>query len=349
MDSLVSVIIPIYNMEKSIETTVESIKRQDYPSIEIILVDDGSTDNSYEVCRKISITDDRIRCFHIENCGSGPARNYGIEQAKGEYLYFPDADDYIEPEAIRIMLSATVENTCDLVVFGFKSVNNKGACIKEKSYVDSIQGGDSIRNNYADYMSMDWKWGIQGAPWNKLFKKSIVVENGILFPPLRRHQDEGFISRYMCFVQKVHFIPDILYTYYSNDLNKEWEKYPVNYIESVVGLYNIRKQTILMWNSSDVETRRIVERSYINSFIKAMELSFSPKMNLSRGNDRIIWIKDTIAKNGFDQIKKPEGLGRYQMLICCLVSKRLWHLLLFVMKIKIITEQTGLLSLIKKF
>ena len=100
MKPLVSIVIPIYNMGDSIESCVKSVLNQDYDNYEVILVDDGSKDNSLEVCNKIAATSALVKVIHTENRGSGPARNTGIENASGRYIYFPDADDYIEPNTI---------------------------------------------------------------------------------------------------------------------------------------------------------------------------------------------------------------------------------------------------------
>ena len=345
MKPLVSVVIPVYNMGSSLEQCVGSLLNQDYESYEIILVDDGSKDNSLEVCRKLEKNSQRIRVFHTENRGSGPARNVGIEAARGDYIYFPDADDYLEPNGLTTMVAAA-QDDCDLVVFGFRSAVRSGKVLKEKTYPDSIQSGNVIRRSYSDYIDMPNKWGIQGAPWNKLFKKSVIEKHNIEFPPLRRHQDEGFISRYMCFAERVHFIPGVLYTYYVNDLRKEWDKYPVTYIEDVNGLYQIRKQTILTWNPDDKQTRINVERSYINNFIKALELSFSPKMGFDP-RERTNWISEQIKKYHFQALKKEVGLSKYQKLICRLIDDGSLRTAMTVMRFKVCVEKTGLLAEIK--
>ena len=94
-DPLISVIVPVYNIEKYLERCVNSIREQTYTNLEILLVDDGSTDSSGTICDKFAEEDNRVRVFHKENGGSSSARNLGIAEAKGEYLGFVDSDDYI--------------------------------------------------------------------------------------------------------------------------------------------------------------------------------------------------------------------------------------------------------------
>lgn len=179
--------------------------------------------------------------------------------------------------------------------------------------------------------------GIQGAPWNKFFSLHIIKSNNILFPPLRRHQDEGFIGRYMCFCEKVVFIPDILYTYYINDLALEWKKYPVNYIDSVIGLYEVRKSTLLLWNKDDIETHDLVTKEFLCNTIKALELSFSPKMNLN-AKQRKEWIRQATFKSGINNIQAPSILGMYHKLIHKLVKRNSFTIVYCLLLLKIRLE-----------
>lgn len=103
---LVSIVVPIYNMGNSLEVCVNSLLKQKYPNVEILLIDDGSQDNSLEVCNDLKNRDNRIQVYHTENRGSGPARNYGIQNANGKYIYFPDADDILNEDAISILVEA---------------------------------------------------------------------------------------------------------------------------------------------------------------------------------------------------------------------------------------------------
>lgn len=334
---LVSVVVPIYNMGDKIEHCIQSILKQDYNNFEVVLVDDGSKDNSLEVCNKLAKNNSSIKVVHTENRGSGPARNTGIENSRGEYIYFPDADDYIEPETLSTLVKAMEGGKYDLVVFGFKSVNTKGEMVGTKTYPDLAQEGDFIRSSYADYMTTSSRLGIQGAPWNKFFKSSIIRDEVIEFPPLRRHQDEGFIGRYMCHVKNVHFIQNVLYTYYTNDLKLEWKKYPVDYIDAVIGLNNVRKETILTWNPCDTVTREMIQREYICNVIKALELSFSPKMGFDR-EKRTKWIKEKIKETKIKEVVVPSILGFYQKLMLLILKIIPFPVFYFSLWIKIKAE-----------
>lgn len=344
---LVSIIIPVYNMGNNIKTCTRSIMDQTYKNIEIILVDDGSKDNSLQQCIELSQEDERIKVIHTENRGSGPARNEGIINASGKYVYFPDADDYLDPRAIEILVKEIQNAKCDLIVFGYRYVGLNGELLSTKQYENYSFNSDLVRKNYSEYFSLSGKHTIQGAPWNKFFSLEVIKDNDIFYPTLRRHQDEGFIARYMNVSTKVVFIDETLYTYYVNDLEKQWDKYPVDYIEAVKGLYEERKSNVLQWNENDLKTHDLVYSEYICGFIKAIELSFSPKHRLNY-KKRKRWMLERIKDSEIDIVKVPTVLGRYQTIVINLIRKRKINRLYFILWIKVIIEKHGYLKRVKK-
>ena len=118
MNELVSIVVPIYNTEQYISKCIESLINQTYKNLEIILIDDGSTDNSFNICKKYQKEDERIKLFHKENGGVSSARNYGIKKATGEYICFCDSDDYYSLEALTIMTDTIRDSNADLCCFG---------------------------------------------------------------------------------------------------------------------------------------------------------------------------------------------------------------------------------------
>lgn len=331
---LVSIVVPVYNMGTKIECGVESLIKQTYQNIEIILVDDGSKDDSLVVCNKIAEKDNRVKVFHTENQGSGPARNYGISQAKGKYIYFPDADDILAGNAIEILVNSAEKSGVDLVVFGYRSMAPSGKVISRKKYVNTIVDGSVVRSNYLEYYGSYMPFSIQGAPWNKFFKRQVIEKNKVEYPPLRRHQDEAFIARYLTYCDKIQFIDNVFYTYYVNDIALQWDKYPINYIDAVIGLYKDRQNNMLTWNSDDSETHAGVYREFICNAIKALELSFSPKHGFDY-TMRLNWIKNKIEDSGIRNIDIPRGLGWYQTIVLKLITTKCYKLLYAVLKFKV--------------
>ncbi|MFX3660619.1 MAG: glycosyltransferase family 2 protein [Ectobacillus sp.] len=335
----VSVIIPVYNMADKIEKSVESILKQNYKNIEVILVDDGSKDESFRKCELLSNEHENIKVFHTENQGSGPARNYGIRMATGDYAYFPDADDLLEPNAIEILVDTMLRFKCDLIVFGFRNMNVQGKLISEKKYQQKIYMGDYIRRNYHKFFNMDDEFGIQGAPWNKFFDLHKIKKKKIEYPALKRHQDEVFISRYVNYVDKVCFIENVLYTYNTNDLKKEWDKFPVDYLDIVIKLKNYREDIIVKWNQQNEIVLDMIEREYICKVIKALELSFSKKFNFKQ-RDRKKWFSVIIQKSGLTETSIPKRFNmKYQEFVMSLVYQGKLNVLYFLIFTKVFVER----------
>lgn len=299
MQELVSIIVPVYNMGDKLEKSIQALRAQTYENIEIILVNDGSKDNSGEVCEKLAKQDSRITAIHTENKGSGPARNTGIAASKGDYLYFPDADDFLEPNAIEIMVAATGNGKYDLVVFGYKNCNSNDEVISERTYEEAEFTGDEIRSDYTEFFGMSRRFSIQGAPWNKFFSGKVVRENKIQYPALRRQQDEGFIARYMSHCGNAHFIPNVLYTYYLNTMGLTWQKFPQDYMECVMGIHAIFMETIASWNDNTKVKNMLLER-HISDVISALELAFSPKLGLNMVSRRT-WLNRQIKITKLDK------------------------------------------------
>lgn len=140
MEPLVSVIIPVYNVEKYLNQCIESVLTQKYSNLEVLLIDDGSTDMSAEICDYYCTVDSRVRCFHKPNGGAGSARNVGIKKAKGEYIYFLDSDDYIDETLFSSVIPFMSENNLDICFFSATVILedgltwNKNRCIKKIKY-----------------------------------------------------------------------------------------------------------------------------------------------------------------------------------------------------------------------
>ena len=126
MEPLISVVVPVYNVERYLDDCIESIRNQSYTNLEILLVDDGSTDSCSQMCDAWAEKDGRIRVIHKENAGLGMARNTGIQQAAGKYICFFDSDDYVAPDILSHACAAAEEHSSDVVLFGMTQVDDRG-------------------------------------------------------------------------------------------------------------------------------------------------------------------------------------------------------------------------------
>ncbi|MBQ7154232.1 MAG: glycosyltransferase, partial [Synergistaceae bacterium] len=186
---LISVIVPIYNVEKYLDRCVESIVNQTYKNLEIILVDDGSPDNCPAMCDNWAHKDSRIRVIHKQNGGLSSARNAGIDAAHGEYLGFIDSDDYILPEMYEVLLKLILENDADLSVCSFQRVDEDGMPLQDDSKeleAKVLIGGEIL----TEWMKGDWRYALVVT---KLCKAELF--HGLRFLDGRLHEDE-FIAHH---------------------------------------------------------------------------------------------------------------------------------------------------------
>ena len=278
---LVSIIMPVYNMGEHLRKSVPSVLNQTYQNIELILVDDGSKDNSLEVCRELAVKDNRIKVFHQDNQGSGPARNPGITNAAGQYAYFPDADDCMVPNAIESLIEKFEKYSCDMIVFGYKMIFSDGTERKFNDYPNEVFTGSYVRQNYDIFTGDKRRWEVQGAPWNKIFSLDIIKSNNVEFPALRRNQDEVFVMRYVNSAEKIALIDEIFYIHYPNDMRLAFNKFPIDYFEIVSSLNGFRMEYIYSWNPENRQVLNDICSGFIQSTTKSMMLLFNPKWELS--------------------------------------------------------------------
>jgi len=211
MDKKVSVIVPVYNTQKYLKRCIDSIVNQTYNNLDIILVNDGSTDNSLKICEEYEKIDDRIFIVSGKNYGVSHARNIGIEKAKGEYLYFADSDDYLEIDAIEKMLREFVNADGELIIAGYNEIENKEK-IAKKSW-----GNFRIKSNDAKKLILDEN-GAGGYLWNKLFKLSLIKKFEIKFDEkIYVWEDVLFVMEYLDKCKNVKLIDDIVYEYCRRD------------------------------------------------------------------------------------------------------------------------------------
>ena len=166
---MISVIVPIFNAEKYLHRCIKRILDQDYTDFELLLIDDGSTDNSGTICDEYTIMDNRMRVFHKENGGVSSARNWGLDNAIGEYIMFVDSDDYMLPGMLEVMLSTLESKKADLVVCG--TTETGGGYWRPIADVDySI---NQLKENFVSLLHTE----LLSPPWNKIYKKEIIGSN----------------------------------------------------------------------------------------------------------------------------------------------------------------------------
>ena len=208
MNELVSIVVPVFNAEKYLERCIKSISEQIYSNIEIILVDDGSTDNSKKICELWKKKDNRIQYIYQENAGVSSARNIGIDSANGDYIVFVDADDYLDINFICYMMSFQKDNDFDLIISNAIDVYDNGK-------TDEMNFGSEMvlldKNEAAvHFLASDL---FSSVCWGRLYKKSIV--NLIRFDlTMRIAEDSRFLWSAINACQKICVVPERHYFYY---------------------------------------------------------------------------------------------------------------------------------------
>ena len=179
MHPTVSIIVPVYNAEKTLARCVDSILNQTYEDYELLLVNDGSTDSSGALCDAYAARDSRVQVFHKENAGVSNARNLALSQARGTYLQFLDSDDWITPEATLSLVRAAEDHQCDLVISDFYRV--VGERVSHKGDIDE----DTVltREEYAAHMMENPADFYYGVLWNKLYCRQIVEDHHLRMDP----------------------------------------------------------------------------------------------------------------------------------------------------------------------
>lgn len=220
---LVSVIVPVYNVEEYLDECIQSIVNQSYKNLEIILVDDGAKDNSGNVCDQWKEKDDRIKVIHQENMGASGARNSALDMIEGEYICFVDSDDTIDEQYIELMYQNMIDNNSDMCIGQYYRKDLKSG---EKIYE---QKSDMINNN------MDWRYFMKMVYQNNYYATSCIklfkafLFDNVRYPIGKKHEDSAVILDIAIHCHNISQIEEALYYYRERPLSIMNEKNSVLY------------------------------------------------------------------------------------------------------------------------
>lgn len=267
MNSLISVIVPIFRVEQFLSRCVESIRNQTYKNIEILLIDDGSTDRCPEICDAYAKQDHRIQVIHKENGGLSDARNAGIEKARGDYLCFVDSDDYVQPTMVEHMLSEAKKNDVRLVIANLKAVDEKGYQVFE-SEKSPIHNGMFTAEELLPklYQKLGWYYIVA---WNKLYHRSLFDK--MRFPVGKIHEDEYIVAQIMWKARKIVCIDseEYLYIYQRKGsiMNSRQVQSQCDWLEALFQRFEFCKKEDIL-STFTAETRAVYFRELNNLFLK---------------------------------------------------------------------------------
>lgn len=204
-----SIIVPVYNSEKFLEKCVKSILAQTIYDFEVLLINDGSNDNSLTICRDFALSDSRIRVFNQQNSGQSKARNVGLENAKGEYIAFVDSDDWVDSDFFEKLIAACDKYDADV---------SCGSIIRERKF------SNKFRINYTSenvYIYPQKKIDVAKVPdmcyvWNKVYRRSYLDSIGLKFIEGMFFEDVDFVTRAVFYSNKIVTVPGTYYHYWTN-------------------------------------------------------------------------------------------------------------------------------------
>ena len=206
---MISVLIPAYNAENSISKSLDSVFAQTYKDIEVIVVNDGSKDNTLKVLNEYAQKEPGLTVLHQENSGVSIARNLAVSKAQGEYIFFLDADDILEKDALEILLRSMESEGCDWVSCQYSRWDEEGNRLKDFEFNTGIRSfkNDEERARFATEEFLIYKVGYE--VWDKLYRRDVIIGNNILFSPkCRIGEDLSFNLKYLSCAKKLNMISD---------------------------------------------------------------------------------------------------------------------------------------------
>lgn len=279
MNPLVSIILPTYNVANYIEQCTESIRQQEYSNLEVIFVNDGSTDNTRKVFDELQL-DSRFQMVTKKNEGSGFARNYGLSLAKGKYVYFMDPDDLIEKNIFSECIPSLEKNNSEMLVFGYKQVDylSKKTVIFKPNGSTCVNGKANVQNNIINLSKYNGIFAV----WNKIYRRSFLLKNKLSFSKLSTGQDAEFNWKLYDVLSNYIEKEGVYYTYFSKRTDSAQTRYNSSKFTNEVLIFRLIKYTVKKWNKENIYKQFI--NNYQITICVNEALNLGKKSNFSLKN-----------------------------------------------------------------
>ena len=301
-----SIISPVFNSSAYLKEFFDSVLGQTFDNFELLMVDDGSTDGSLDMCKKYAEKDSRIKVLTQKNQGAGFARNKGIEIAKGDYLMFFDSDDWVDRRILDMVYHVLSEHDTDLLIYGAEEVVFSKEN-KEEYRVPTIPAQLDLnterecRDVFCDLIFTS----IINVPWNKVYKKEIVEKYIVRFADTRRGQDAFFNMDYYRRIHNLYAVQDVLYYYRSNDQQKLWKKFPKDSYKTDIKYDAYMVDIFTEFGIYDGEQRKKIDTLFYNSVFRTAGFCRNPLWGLSR-LEKIDYIR-LILTNKYNKQRAKEA------------------------------------------
>ena len=236
----ISVIVPVYNASPFLERCINSILTQDFKKFELILIDDGSTDESGYICDEYARSDDRVKVIHKKNQGVSAARNTGIDVALGKYIMFCDADDWVRNDWMKTLWNVIIENSSAWIVSGIEYIEN-GEHIYRRPFGER---NDLVKERISEFYLI-YKACLDGYCFNKIYCREIIETQRIRFDSnVVFGEDVEFNLNYLKYMKNIIGISSTPYFYNADNLESATRKFDVNRFEKHCYVFNLRKRFI---------------------------------------------------------------------------------------------------------
>lgn len=327
----ISVIVPVYRARDFLQKCTDSILAQTFSDLELLLIDDGSPDDSGALCDRIAQTDPRVRVFHQENGGVSAARNLGLAQAAGTWLAFADADDWLPPDALQRMHEALTQAGADAAGGAHWRVEPDGRQEQEAGALPpGVYGPAEIRRGIVDRLLGErlGKPGevLNGFIWRFLFSRQIVQEKGMAFQGAYL-EDELFLLEYFCYAQKLAMVGEPVY-YYLQNPQSVTRRYLPDYMQTFQSFLRAKEalaqrmalgEGVPLWRENSCWAGLLIAIG--NEFAASNAAPLAEKRRRVRGLCQLPAMARAI------QAIQPQGLGRNKQLVADLVRRRQFFLL----------------------
>lgn len=341
--SKISIIVPIYNSEKYLKQCIESLITQTFKNIEIILINDGSTDKSKQICEEYAVKDDRIKLINKNNEGVSVARNIGIKIATGKYIAFIDSDDWLEPIYLETLYNEISKNNADLVICNYniirrnKKIKNikfpKNNFLKSKEELQCIQAA-ILSLKITTFSLLNQNFYGAGVLWNKLYKREIIEKYNLKFNMEKIKaifEDVIFNYNYIEQINSLQIINETLYNYRTlqNSATRAFNK-DILQINQIV-FKDIKEKKLT--HKDDKLYEYSLNIRIINNFYTSVKIYFCNKKNTKRYKEKVTEFKETLNKemykNAFENLENKYCNAKTKITKLLVKSKK-YNLLFFI-------------------
>lgn len=305
-DVLLTVVIPVYNVEKYLKRCIESILIQEWKNYDILLVDDGSIDNSPQICDDYSKAYDFISVIHKKNGGLSAARNTGISHAEGEYVYFPDSDDWIEPDTFIALAEVVESQKFDIISFNREFVKGEEDAIVSDSLVTQVFDG---KDAFVQMLKHSY---ITGFANDKIYRKSLFIDNKIMFPSGKYYEDLGTNYKLFLLSEKVYATNQKYYHYLIDNPDSITQSWNEKKFRDMFEFYKEVFYSDFVRLQLNEEELQLLQRYYVSGLIHILASLYKSKLD-KKYIDITDEVKQELLKNkvSLSQMKDQPNKLKY--------------------------------------